>query len=890
MLGWLEATFGIAAVQRGQDPVATRVASQGASGSHRWRLSAAGHFALINPASGKDASPPTRKARAILAYLCSHPGQHFARERIAALLWGDRGEAQARGSLRQALLEIRQATVSGPRILQSDRTHIWAESASLEPEALDETSWAHSDQLLFDDLDHVSPDFDEWLAIARADRNQRLANALRNEAEKLIKRGRGGAALPLIDRLYRLDPFDEEALRLALRAEYQAGRVAGIERRVREMDSRLQNELGVTVSSESRALRDELLEALSKSDSTSEIQHREPAAASQAEAGGAAPVAPRRRRLVLAAIAATAMAGAAVLTQLNVPGTAPKTVAVLPFAASPGVDANLADGLSQELLSDLSHDSRLRVIGRTSAWQFQDKVVDLRTVGRQLGAEYLVEGSIRPDRNGLRLTATVIRARDGTAVWSRTYGASNGQLLALQATLRGGVTGALGSDAQPTFAAAYKPRDEAYALYLRGKGLFRQRTKSSMESGRTLMLEAIRIDPRFAPPWAYAAGITNLLGEERFLVDQASPKGRSLTPREALEHALRLDPNLADAHGFMGWIGGAYTAEGYNHLRRAVELDPNNSQILFWYSLALYRYGDYGRYASVARKAAALDPLWQRPVVEAASVSLWTGDQAAVRRYIDRIRAVNPDEALEVESSMAVQQGDLSRSIEIALRDKRRAHQLSTEQAATNLMELGFESEGRLIGLIQPEALPETRNPPDRAALLREASEDETFDYTGMLFRLRIHGRYGDVAALYDIRKGKLAEIRRATYFNRRLRTELGPAVAQALLKVGRKAEADQLLRSSAEAGRAIRASGAMHPCFLVGHAATDAVSGRREEAIRLLQQTGANSHCFNIAYNGRVDPLFDNLRGDPRFERIVRRYMAHVQKERREVVAMQLF
>lgn len=872
--------------------MATRIAAGDAANTRRWRLATAGRFALIDVADGVDAAPRTRKARAVLAYLASQPGQRFSRDRMASLFWGDRGDAQARASLRQALLEIRQATARGPEILRSDRTHLWAEPSSLEPEALDETSWAHSDMPLFDDLDNISPEFDEWLALTRADRNRRLAVALRIEVEKLLQRGRGAAALPLIDRLHRLDPFDEDALRLALRAEFQSGRVAGIERRLREMDSRLQSELGVTVSRESRALRDELVEALGQSGTTRQASHSQLQPESNRPAKGArvALSAPPWRRPALAGMVAVAVAVGVMVTQSSSPARPPKTIAVLPFAASAGVDLNLADGLSQELLSDLSHDAKLRVIGRTSAWQFKDKVADLRIVGRQLGAEYLVEGSVRPGNRGVRVTASVIRVRDGTAVWSRTYNASNGNLQPLQAAMRGSISAALGTRAQSVRAAAHKPKGEAYALYLKAKGLFRQRTATRMESARTLMLEAIRIDPQFAPPWAYAAGITNLLNEERFLLDQSRPKGRALTPRQALEHALDLDPNLADAHGFMGWIGGAYTAEGYRHLRRAVELDPNNPQILFWYSLALYRYGDYGRYAAVARKAAALDPLWQRPVEAAASASLWVGDEAAVRRYIDRLRAVNPDEALEVESSMAVQRGDLSKPIEIALGHKGRPHQLSTEQAATNLMELGFESEGRLISQLQPERLPETRNPPDRAALLREASEDENFDYAGILYRLRFHGRFSDVAALYDVGNGQLAEIRRATYFNRQLRSDLGPAVAQALLKVGRKGEADQLLRLSEEAGRSIRASGAMHPCFLVGHAAAHAVAGKREEAIRLLQQTGAKSTCFNIVYNGRVDPLFENVRGDPRFERIVQRYVAHVQKERREVLAMRLF
>jgi TolB-like protein/DNA-binding SARP family transcriptional activator/tetratricopeptide (TPR) repeat protein len=872
--------------------MATRIALLRATGDRRWRISTGGRFALVDAATGQDASPPTRKARAILAFLCFQAGQHFTREKIATLLWGDRGEAQARASLRQALLEIRHATATGPTLLQSDREHIWAEAATLEPEALDETSWAHSDELLFDDLDHVSPDFDEWLAIARAGRNSNLAGALQAEIQRLIARGRGAAALPLIDRLDRLDPLDESTLRLALRAEYQAGRVAGIERRVRDFDCRLQEELGVRVSSESKALRDELIEALGTSKGAPRLRESQP---TEQPAVGTPRAGDRKRRwgslLAAALLALLALGYAGFRTLSSAQETAPTMLAVLPFEASHGTDGDFAEGLSDELIAQLARNRGLRVIGRTSAWQYKGKAVDLRTIGRQLGAEYLVEGDVSQASDRMRVSVSLIRARDGTAMWSRVYRATAQQTPFLRGTIGGAVVAALGLPEEPAVAVGYKPDGEAYALYLRARTLFRQRNNPSLENARTLLLEAIRIDPKFAPPWAYAGWITFVLGEDKFPLDPTRPDGPSMSGRQAVEHALVLDPNLADAHGLLGMIEGPSTVDGFRHLQRAVQLAPNDPQILFWYSRALRAAGDYRGHAEVARKAVALDPLWRGTVFEAACVSLWAGDRAAVRRYLDRLRAANPRDALEVEADLADQNGNWSRLIEIAVRDPKHPRQDSTVNAGFALMMLGFEREGRLVGQFgrKSAVYDSDSDLPPRSALLELAHASGYFDYGTAFAKLRRRGRYGDIAAVFDDPLTDLPGIQHAMVMNRQLRMRYGGQFAQALFKVGRKAEGAQMLKVTEDADAVILASGNVYPCDLASIAANDAVAGRKEDAIRLLQRS-ANFYCPNVTLAGQPDPMFDNLRGDPRFEQYVRLQVAHLQNERRKVIAMNLF
>jgi TolB-like protein/DNA-binding winged helix-turn-helix (wHTH) protein/tetratricopeptide (TPR) repeat protein len=596
------------------------------------------------------------------------------------------------------------------------------------------------------------------------------------------------------------------------------------------------------------------------------------------------------RALIAAAVAGIAVVGFTTVGVQRFRSSEPKMLAVLPFQASDGANGDLADGLSEELLSQLSQSQKLRVIGRASAWQFKGKSVDLRTVGRQLGADYLLDGDVAGNGgSGMRVTVSLVRASDGTTMWSQVFTGANNDTAQLRAAIGTGVGNALGLPPIPV-ELAYKPNGEAYALYLRGKALFRQRDSTSLENARALMLGAISIDPKFAPPWAYAGGITHLLGQTKFQLDPGHPGGPSFTPRQALEQSLKLDPNLADAHGFLGWISDASSVQAMGHLQRAVQLAPNDSQILFWWSLGLLRQVNYPEYAKVAYKAAALDPLWPKVVTEAASAALWNGDRAAEQRYVQRIEAGNPAGAVEVESQLAEQQGDLARVVELGLRDKNQPFQQSTYNAAIALTRLGFEHEGRLIGHFGVNDLVyNMESVPDLATLLKLANNDpDDFDYGAAFEILGIHGRYGDIVALYDAGKaGELGELSRPTFANRQARMEFCGILAQALMKVNRKAEADQMLRLADDADHAVLGYGGEPWYDDVTIAANDAMAGRREEAIQLLQQVTAKGFYIDVLPNGQVDPIWENLRGDPRFERIESRGLAKLQLERRKVLAL---
>lgn len=225
------------------------------------RAHTTGSFAVFSRSDGREVTPKGRKTRALLAYLLCEAGTKISKARLAALLWGDRGEAQARSSLRQALLELRLA-VNGPReIVRSDREHIWISRDSLVE---DPVKPAGAWQDAFEDLDDISPEFDDWLAGERIRRTTAYLTRLKAEAEELLASERAEESRVLIRQIQIVDPFDEDALRLGMKADFQSGQAAAIVERYRAAAALLKADFDVLPSHESRALRDLLLSRLNE--------------------------------------------------------------------------------------------------------------------------------------------------------------------------------------------------------------------------------------------------------------------------------------------------------------------------------------------------------------------------------------------------------------------------------------------------------------------------------------------------------------------------------------------------------------------------------------------------------------------------------------------------
>jgi eukaryotic-like serine/threonine-protein kinase len=249
-----------------------------------------------------------------------------------------------------------------------------------------------------------------------------------------------------------------------------------------------------------------------------------------------------------------------------------KSIAVLPFVdmSKKHDQEYFSDGLSEELIDRLSHSPDLKVIARTSAFQFKGKNEDMRTIASKLGVAHLLEGSVRKDGNELRITAKLIRADDGTLLWSQTYDRKLSEIFKVQDEIAGTVTSALnvalGSEAASR-AERRMPNKEAYYQVLLGNYLMNRGDDEAEPKAVAAYTQATKIDPNYALAWAKLAMLTG----------KTTAEGRARAVA-LLQKSLSIDPNLAFAHYQLGrllflfewnWSGAKSEYE------RAIDADPN---------------------------------------------------------------------------------------------------------------------------------------------------------------------------------------------------------------------------------------------------------------------------------------------------------------------------
>jgi adenylate cyclase len=224
-----------------------------------------------------------------------------------------------------------------------------------------------------------------------------------------------------------------------------------------------------------------------------------------------------------------------------------KSIAVLPFVdVSEGQDQEyFSDGLAEELIDHLTHSPELKVIARSSSFQFKAGNEDVRAIAHQLGVAHVLEGSVRKSGQQLRVTAQLIRASDGTQLWSQTYDRNLGDIFKVQDEIGEQVSQALHVVFRTGFPAGNQQPDvQAYNYVLEGNYFKARRTLGDAEKAAELYQQALDINPNYALAWARLASA--YLREE---VLQGPPaQGQNERVLEALNHAMRLDPNLTWAY------------------------------------------------------------------------------------------------------------------------------------------------------------------------------------------------------------------------------------------------------------------------------------------------------------------------------------------------------
>jgi TolB-like protein/DNA-binding winged helix-turn-helix (wHTH) protein/Tfp pilus assembly protein PilF len=341
----------------------------------------------------------------------------------------------------------------------------------------------------------------------------------------------------------------------------------------------------------------------------------EPAAVS-----GAPPSAPRpkqRRRWLVPALGAALAALAAVLwTPVQRYFTAPSatpSIVVLPFVdmTDNKQDQSFCDGLTEELSNWLAQIPTLRVVARTSAFAYLGRNIDVRTIGKELGASHVLEGSLRRSGDQLRITAQLVSTRDGFHLWSANFDRPVDDVVKVQEEIARSVAEnleiRLTEQSGQGFAARRGGTPQAYQLYLLARHHQHDLTRDSNDLAIGLYQQALQLDRNFA--LAYA-GLASAYINQSYL-NGLSIKDVADKAEPLLSTALRLDANLPDIYTARGALRSdqGRNDEALRDLRHAIDLNPNDSDALTEMGY-LYIYNAQPRDALASYSAAAtLDPL-----------------------------------------------------------------------------------------------------------------------------------------------------------------------------------------------------------------------------------------------------------------------------------------
>jgi TolB-like protein/tetratricopeptide (TPR) repeat protein len=288
------------------------------------------------------------------------------------------------------------------------------------------------------------------------------------------------------------------------------------------------------------------------------------------------------------------------------------TLAVLPFKkSSNGLDEYFCEGLTEDIIFNLTPFSEIRVIAGGSSFQFKDRSLSVPEIAKRLQADFIVDGSVRRDGERLRIAVQLVEAASGVSIWADRYDREMSDLFAVQDAVTHMIVASLGvkiQNAALTRSLEKSPSNlDAYDCLLRARRYTATLNEEMHAEARDLLEKAISIDPNYADAYALLANV--YLAEYRFDANpRPDPVNRALTM--ALT-ATRLDPENAYAHCWLAIVhffqkdNAKFEAEA----KRALDLNPNDPEILADIGHFLAYMGEFDRGTELSRRAQALNPL-----------------------------------------------------------------------------------------------------------------------------------------------------------------------------------------------------------------------------------------------------------------------------------------
>jgi TolB-like protein len=593
------------------------------------RISLLGGFDCRS-ATGQALAPSTHKARALLAYLAVTAGQRHARDKLADLLWGDRDGVQARANLRKALSRLREALpasargcveldVDGARVpaaaVEVDVARFEALAAEGTPASLERAIALYRGPLL-DGLGDCGETFEGWLRTER----QRLGEAARQVFRLLLDHYVGTGA---IDRAIQtalrslaIDPLDEEVHRTLMRLYLQQDRVGAALDQYRRCREVLVRELAVEPSAATESVRREARERL--------------------------PGEPEREADELPGRAQAVEAAAAARAQRRTESTGRPSIVVLCFSTSAAEadQRGLAEGVAEDVATELGRFSELDVIAPASALVYQHTAAAPECIGRELGTAYVLTGSLREAGGQLRITVRLVETQTGRQRWAERYDCARAGLLDVQDDLVRRIVGTLAGHIERSRLeiARQRPAEEreAYDLWLQGWTALKRSDRAAIRQARELFERAAAKDPTLSRAYS---GLALTLWTEWSCYSWHPWVFMQPEPVDLARKAVGLDDRDHRAHCILGvaqLYAGDYDA-ARRHLRRALALNPNDADVLAHASFGMALIGEHEVAVELGRHALRLQPHHPDWYAGLIGIALF-----AARRHDEAIEAMAP--------------------------------------------------------------------------------------------------------------------------------------------------------------------------------------------------------------------------------------------------------
>jgi len=583
-----------------------------------------------------------RRRLALLAVLAASGERGRSRDSLLALFWPDASQERARHSLEQLLYAIRTSV--------SDEAFIGVNPISLNAEAIRsdvmEFERALVDGRLEDAMTEyrgpfldgfVLPDaleFEQWVDGERARLAAAYARALESLAVAAERRADFQGAAEWWEKRAAHDPYDSRVAQCLMRALDASGNRARAIQHAATHERLLRQDLGVQAPTAVATLANRMrVEPHAASSVIAPEVSVMPLAASPGSPSGASvngvplasptsappyrelesPRGARRRRVLAASLALIAVGVVAALAWVFRPPAPPpeRSIAVLPFVnmSTSGDNEYFSEGITEEIITQLSTVRALKVISRTSVMQYKGTTKSLRQIARELGVDHVLEGSVRREGDTIRITAQLIDAAADHHLWSRSYDRNATNVIGVQDEIAREVSRALEVElgGKGTLAKRGTRDPQAYEFYRRGRYLWAKRTKEAHEQAIEYYGRAIERDSGYAD--AYSGLADAYLTAYQFNVSTIPEAEVYSRIKWLAGRALALDDQSADAHTSyavaLWWQQNWPGAE--RELLRALELNPGHGSS-GWYSLLLAGMGRVDEAVEQNRRTSELDP------------------------------------------------------------------------------------------------------------------------------------------------------------------------------------------------------------------------------------------------------------------------------------------